>query len=100
MTISPGQTYGTTLGVTSPTNASPGNYTLSVTATNSAATSYSATGYTTYIVVPPATLPGLPVSPIASLPLELEGLYSQLASLINNLSSLINHLQGFIEKLR
>jgi len=52
-TISPGSSASVTLSVTSPTTATAGGYTVSVTATNSAATSYSGTGYATYTVTAP-----------------------------------------------
>ena len=52
ITISPNGSLGAvSLSVTSPTTASAGNYTVSVTATNSGATSYSGTGSATYTVV-------------------------------------------------
>ncbi len=66
VTISPGSTDSTvTLSVTSPSTATAGNYTVSVIATNSGATSYSGTGSATYTVVVACTRanPGVSISP-------------------------------------
>ena len=60
ITISPNGSAGAvSLSVTSPTTATVGDYTVSVTATNSAATSYSGTGSATYTV----TAAGVAINP-------------------------------------
>ena len=51
LSLNPGSSGSTTLSVTSSTTATAGSYTVSATATNSAATSYSGTGFATYQVV-------------------------------------------------
>lgn len=62
VTINPGSTNNTiTLSVTSPAGAPADDYTVSATATNSGATSYSGTGYATYTVITPTVPISQPV---------------------------------------
>ena len=56
LTISPGTSASTTLTVTSPASATGGFYTIGVTATNGANTSYAASTSATYVIVSSLTV--------------------------------------------
>lgn len=85
VTISPGSTDSTTtLSVASPAGTPNATYMVSVTATNSGATSYSGTGYADYVV----TTPTVPISQPVVTTLAASNIAMTTATLNGNLSSL------------